>query len=223
MILEVKNLTKAYQVGNQKILALNRLTYSFPLRRIHIVIGRSGSGKTTLLSLLSLLDTPTSGSIFLDNLSFEKLAPKSYASIWNNYFGFVFQEANLIGVKTAYHNIELPLLFRGIPRQVRNRLVTETAERLGIKEKLDQKAFRLSGGQKQRVAIARELIKSPVILFADEPTGNLDDTSSTKIVSELRRISEETGVTLIIATHDLRFRKLSSHILALEDGKIQSS
>jgi putative ABC transport system ATP-binding protein len=223
MPLETKELTKAYHVGGQKIVALDRLTYSFSLHRIHIVIGRSGSGKTTLLSLLSLLDTPTSGSILFDDVSFDSISPKSYSSIWNHFFGFVFQEANLIDVKRAYQNIELPLIFRGVSRQIRDKIIHETAGRLGIEDKLDQRVVKLSGGQKQRVAIARELIKNPVILFADEPTGNLDDVSSNKIISELKRISEETGVTLIIATHDLRFRELSPYILALEDGKIQLS
>ncbi len=219
MALETEQLTKVYHIGDQKIVALDRLTYSFPLGRIHIIIGRSGSGKTTLLSLLSLLDTPTSGSILFQEISYGSLSPRSYASIWNHYFGFVFQEANLINLKTAYQNIELPLLFRGVPRQERDRLIYQTAETLGVKDKLKQKVAKLSGGQKQRVAIARELVKNPKILFADEPTGNLDDVSSNKILSELQRINEETGVTLIIATHDLRFRELSSSTLVLEDGK----
>ena len=223
MTLETKLLTKVYHIGDQKIVALDRLTNSFPLGRIHIIIGRSGSGKTTLLSLLSLLDTPTSGSIFFQKVSYGSLSPRSYASIWNHYFGFVFQEANLINLKTAYQNIELPLLFRGVPRQERDKLIYETAETLGVKDKLKQKVANLSGGQKQRVAIARELVKKPKILFADEPTGNLDDVSSNKILTELQRINEETGVTLIIATHDLRFRELSSNALVLEDGKSHPS
>lgn len=223
MALETEQLTKVYHIGDQKIVALDRLTHSFPLGRIHIVIGRSGSGKTTLLSLLSLLDTPTSGSIFFQKISYESLSPRSYASIWNQHFGFVFQEANLINLKTAYQNIELPLLFRGVPRQERDKLIYETAETLGIKDKLPQRVAKLSGGQKQRVAIARELVKNPVILFADEPTGNLDDVSSNKILSELQRVNVETGVTLIIATHDLRFRKLSSNTLVLKDGKSHPS
>ncbi len=186
-------------------------------------MGRSGSGKTTLLTLLGMLDTASSGEMFLNRTSYREIPIASRSQIWNRIFGFLFQYSNLINVKTAYQNVELPLLFRGVPRQKRKILITEIMERLGIKDKAHQRVSKLSGGQKQRVALARELIKNPKVLFADEPTGNLDTETSELIINHIDTINKEYGVTVIIATHDSRFLKIASGKTFLEDGIIVSS
>jgi len=223
MSIETKNLSKVFTVGSENIIALNNFSRQFSEGEIHIVMGRSGSGKTTLLTLLGMLDTASSGEMFLNGKSYREIPIASRSQIWNRIFGFLFQYSNLISVKTAYQNIELPLLFRGVPRQKRKILITEIMERLGIKDKAHQRISKLSGGQKQRVALARELIKNPKVLFADEPTGNLDTETSEMIIDHIDTINKEYGVTVIIASHDSRFLKIASGKTFLEDGNIVSS
>ena len=220
--IETSALTRIFTMGSDQIIALNNFTRKFRQGEIHVIMGRSGSGKTTLLTLLGMLDTATKGRIYLNGQSYHDIPLKQRPIIWNQIFGFLFQHSNLISAKTTYQNIELPLLFRGVPRQKRAILVNEIINRLGLKDKSSQKITKLSGGQKQRVALARELIKSPRVLFADEPTGNLDTLTSNTIIEQFVAINREYGTTMLIATHDSRFLKIASDSTFLESGKVVS-
>ncbi len=222
LFIETKELTKVFTVGSDRIIALNDFSQRFSEGEIHVIMGRSGSGKTTLLTLLGMLDTPSHGNMYLNGTSYKKIPIKSRSVIWNWIFGFLFQYSNLISVKTTFQNIELPLLFRGVPRQKRKVLVTEIMKRLEIEDKSNQRVSNLSGGQKQRVALARELVKNPKVLFADEPTGNLDTNTSEALINYITTINQEYGLTVIIATHDSRFLRIASEKSFLEDGRMVS-
>ncbi len=217
MTLRAENLTKRYRQGEKAVTALSGFTYAFPQGAIAIV-GPSGSGKTTLLNLLAGLDLPTEGGVYLGEIPLHTLPEDERAGVRLRHMGFVFQQWNLIPTLTALENVALPLLLAGWPRGRRLRRAAELLERVGLAHRLHHPPSRLSGGEQQRVALARALALDPEVLFADEPTGNLDAESREQVAALL--FEEGKGRTLVLVTHDLELAQRAERILHLKGGRL---
>ena len=183
------------------------------------VMGPSGCGKSTLLSLVGLLDTPTEGEYWLDGEPVAKLTASERARVRNRHIGFIFQAFNLIGDLTVYENVELPLTYRGMPTGERKERVHRALERVGMGHRMDHYPSQLSGGQQQRVAAARAVVGDPLILLADEPTGNLDSTNGEAVMDLLKELHAE-GSTILMVTHDPRYSRYAERTIHLFDGRI---
>jgi len=184
------------------------------------IMGPSGSGKTTLFNMVGGIDRPTRGRVYIDGVDIAKLDAYELAWLRCRKIGYIFQTFNLIPVLTAIENVTLPMIFAGVEREERNRRSTEILEMVGLGERLNHKPAELSGGQQQRVAIARALANNPVIVLADEPTGNLDLHTGLEIITLLRGLNKDKGVTVIAATHDLKMIDVSDRIIYLRDGQV---
>ncbi|MCD6465586.1 ABC transporter ATP-binding protein [Candidatus Bathyarchaeota archaeon] len=184
------------------------------------VMGPSGSGKTTLFNMIGGIDRPTRGRVYIDGVDIAKLDAYELAWLRCRKIGYIFQTFNLIPVLTAIENVMLPMIFAGVEREERFRKAREILEMVGLGERLDHKPAELSGGQQQRVAIARALANDPALILADEPTGNLDLQTGLEIITLLREMNKEKGVTIIAATHDLKMIDVSDRIIYLRDGRI---
>ncbi len=217
-ILKVESLSKTYPSGNKSIRVLDNINFEVqPGERISIV-GPSGSGKTTLLGLCAGLDRSTEGTVTLNGTLLNELNEDSLAMVRNQYIGFIFQNFQLIPTLTALENVMVPLELRG-EKKVR-KFSTELLERVGLGDRIDHYPSQLSGGEQQRVAIARAFSNRPKILFADEPTGNLDDETSTHVEDLLFDLNKEQKTTLIIVTHDTELAKKTDTVISLKGGKI---
>lgn len=183
------------------------------------IVGPSGSGKSTLMHLIGLLDTPTSGHIFLDGEDVSKLSEEKMASVRNRKIGFVFQTFNLIPRTSALANVELPLIYAGVPDEQRKEKATKMLERMGLKERIYHFPNQLSGGEQQRVAIARALINNPSLILADEPTGNLDSKTGNQIMEIFKKLKKD-GNTIVLVTHDMEVAKVADRIVKIYDGEI---
>ena len=183
------------------------------------VVGPSGCGKSTLLSLMGLLDTPTDGEYLLDGEPVANLSASERARVRNQHIGFIFQAFNLIGDLTVYENVELPLTYRGMSAAERKERVHRALERVGMSHRMDHYPSQLSGGQQQRVAAARAVVGDPLILLADEPTGNLDSTNGEAVMNLLRELHDE-GSTILMVTHDPRYSKYAQRTIRLFDGRV---
>ena len=183
------------------------------------VVGPSGCGKSTLLSLMGLLDTPTDGEYLLDGEPVANLSASERARVRNQHIGFIFQAFNLIGDLTVYENVELPLTYRGMSAGERKERVHRALERVGMSHRMDHYPSQLSGGQQQRVAAARAVVGDPLILLADEPTGNLDSTNGEAVMNLLRELHDE-GSTILMVTHDPRYSKYAQRTIRLFDGRV---
>lgn len=217
-ILKVESLSKTYPSGNKFIKVLDNINFDVSPGESIAIVGPSGSGKTTLLGLCAGLDRATEGKITLNNTLLNKLGEDDLAKVRNQYIGFIFQNFQLIPTLTALENVMVPLELRG-EKNVQ-RLSADLLERVGLGDRLDHYPSQLSGGEQQRVAIARAFSNSPKILFADEPTGNLDDETGTHIEELLFDINKEQQTTLIIVTHDSELAKKTDKIISLKGGKI---
>ena len=184
------------------------------------IMGPSGSGKTTLFNMIGGIDRPTRGRVYIDGVDIAKLDAYELAWLRCRKIGYIFQTFNLIPVLTAIENVMLPMIFAGVEREERFRKAREILEMVGLGERLDHKPAELSGGQQQRVAIARALANDPALILADEPTGNLDLQTGLEIITLLREMNKEKGVTIIAATHDLKMIDVSDRIIYLRDGRI---
>ncbi|MDO8536955.1 MAG: ABC transporter ATP-binding protein [bacterium] len=219
-MISVKNLSKIYADDGAQTTALEDVSFEIKKGEFVSIMGPSGSGKSTLLHLLSLLDRPTSGSYkFLDK-STNDLTDNELAHIRNKEVGFVFQSFNLLSRSSVYENVEMPLLYSTVPVAQRKELVEKSIEAVGLKEKTWIEAGRLSGGQKQRVAIARALVNDPNVIFADEPTGNLDSKSGRQIMEILEEL-HGSGRTIILVTHETYTAAFSERLIRLKDGAIE--
>lgn len=218
-LLKAENLTKIYELGDYKINALKNVSLEINKGELLAIIGKSGSGKSTLMHILGLLDTPTSGQIYLDDENVSQLSDKRLAKIRNERIGFVFQSFNLMARTTALENVILPLQYSKRPKKEWNNKAMEMLELVGLKDRISNKSNELSGGQKQRVAIARALVNDPSIIFADEPTGNLDSKTGDEIESLLRNLNEK-GRTIVLVTHDEDLAKIAGRKITLQDGQI---
>ena len=218
-MIKVEKLAKTYQMGKQKVSALDGVDFSIEKGEFVAIMGPSGSGKSTLMNLLGCLDLPSSGIYRLENLDIQDLKPDQLAEVRNRRIGFVFQSFNLLPRATALENTELPLLYGRVPKSTE--IAFQALERVGLAHRAKHKPTELSGGERQRVAIARALVNSPAIILADEPTGNLDSTTGKEILNLFLELNHE-GVTLILVTHEQKIAEQAKRIMQMRDGKIIS-
>jgi len=217
---ETEDLAKYYQLGEVVVKALDGIDLRIRRGEYLSIMGPSGSGKTTLFNMIGGLDRPTRGRVYIDEVDISKLDAYELAWLRCRKIGYIFQTFNLIPVLTALENVTLPMIFAGVPREERMRRAVEILNRVGLGDRLHHKPAELSGGQQQRVAIARALANDPVIVLADEPTGNLDLHTGLEIINMLRQLNVEKGVTIFTATHDLKMIDVSDRIVWIRDGKI---
>ena len=217
-IIRCENLSKIYQAGENKIYALDDVTVSFEQGVFTAIIGPSGSGKSTMLHLLSGLDAPTQGKVYYQDKSLYDYRDNQLSVLRRRRFGFVFQSYNLVKELTGMENILLPVMLDN--RKVDEEYLERIIDMLGIGDRLSHLPGAMSGGQQQRISIARALANKPNILFADEPTGNLDGKSGREVLSLLRQASHELGITLILVTHDMNVAEQAERIVQIEDGKV---
>ncbi len=219
-ILESHSLTKTYQSGSRSLTVLKDVSFSIQEGSTCSIVGPSGSGKTTLLGLCAGLDRPTSGSVLLDGVDLSALDEERLAEIRNQQIGFVFQTFQLIPTLTALENIMVPMELRG-ERRIRQRAL-DLLGQVGLADRSDHYPTQLSGGEQQRIALARAFINRPKILFADEPTGNLDAETSERIEELIFKLNREAGTTLVVVTHDLELAARTQRIIRLKGGKVIS-
>ncbi|WP_448523076.1 ABC transporter ATP-binding protein [Pseudothermotoga sp.] len=216
----VKELWKIYGKGERKVEALRGINVTIKDGEFVAIFGPSGSGKTTLLNCLSGIDSPTNGEIYFDDLPFHTLSEEQKTQFRARHMGFVFQFFNLIPVLTALENVLLPLKILGINHGEAKQRAVAMLERVGLRDKIDRFPSQLSGGEQQRVAIARALVHSPKVVWADEPTGNLDSETGMRVIELLQSMREEFGTTLVVVTHDERIAQRADRILFMRDGQI---
>jgi len=218
-LLKADHIYKIYEVGDNKIHALDGVSLEIEKNDFLAIVGKSGSGKSTLMHILGLLDTPTKGDLFLNGENVSGLEQSELASIRNREVGFVFQSFNLLPRTTTLDNVMLPLQYSSTPKKDWKNMAMKAIELVGLKDRVYNKSNELSGGQKQRVAIARALVNNPSLVFADEPTGNLDSKTGDEIENLLRKL-HETGKTIIIVTHDEDLAKVAEKTITISDGKV---
>jgi len=221
-MIDILNLKKEYTEEDTPTQALRGVTFSIEKGEFVSIMGPSGSGKSTLLHILSFLDRPTGGSYKFQNKSMNDMTDQELAHVRNKDMGFVFQAFNLLSRLTVYDNVEIPLLYSlDITPSKRRKLVEDAVRSVGLEEKLHAEAGRLSGGQKQRVAIARALVADPNVIFADEPTGNLDSASGLQVMEILKSLHEK-GRTIVLVTHETQTAEFANRIIRMKDGVIES-
>lgn len=218
-LIEVNDLYKIYNIGENEIRALGGVTLEIGEGEFVAIVGQSGSGKSTLMNIIGCLDSPTSGEYRLGGEDVGKFGEKQLTRVRNRRIGFIFQSFNLIGGQDALENVELPLLYRGIPRAERRRLAESALSQVGLAGRMHHKPAQMSGGQQQRVAIARAIAAKPPIILADEPTGNLDSRSGEDVMNILHTL-HEAGRTVVLITHDDRIARTATRIIKIQDGKI---
>jgi len=219
LIIDIRNITKTYHMGDIEVKALRGVSFTAEKGEFIAVMGPSGSGKSTMMDIMGCLASPSSGEYYLEDEEVSNLSDNRLAEIRNRKIGFVFQSFNLLPRTTALHNVELPLIYGGTSRKERRKKAFESLEAVGLADRVDHKSNELSGGQIQRVAIARALVNNPSLIFADEPTGNLDTKSSGEIMSIFERLNEE-GSTLVMVTHEPEIAQHAQRVIQLRDGLI---
>lgn len=217
-ILKIENISKIYGKGDTEVKALDNVSFTVPKGQFLAIVGPSGSGKSTLLHILGGVDTPTSGSVFVDGTDITKLDETALAIFRRRQIGLIYQFYNLIPILTVEENMTLPLLLDG--KKADSEHFNNLTEALGLKNRLNHLPNQLSGGQQQRVSIGRALMNDPAIVLADEPTGNLDSKNSKEIIELLRGLNKKLNQTVIIITHDEKIALGADRIIAVEDGKI---
>jgi len=219
-VIESRQVTKKYGKGESEFTALDDINLAIKKGESVAIVGKSGSGKSTLMHVLALLDQPSQGSIIIEGANASSLSSRNLDVLRNKKFGFVFQQFFLNGNDTVLNNVILPLKIAGVSRRKRNALGMQSLEQVELSNKAKSKAVDLSGGQKQRVCIARALINNPSIIFADEPTGNLDSQTGKTVEDLLFRLNKEQGITLILVTHDMDIANRCDRKLHIIDGKL---
>jgi putative ABC transport system ATP-binding protein len=218
-MIQLKDISKVYTLGAQEVEVLRNISLEIKPGEFLSLVGPSGSGKSTLMNILGCLDKPTHGSYFFEGVSVADLNDDQLAEIRNKKIGFVFQSFHLLPRINALQNVELPLIYAGVPRSKRKERAREVLTAVDLADRIHHKPNELSGGQRQRVAIARALVNNPQIILADEPTGNLDTKSGNEILQIFEKLNRQ-GVTLVIVTHDLSIAQRTHRIVALQDGEI---
>lgn len=220
VLVEIKDICKIYNPGENEVRALDHVSLEIDTNEFVAIIGQSGSGKSTLMNMLGCLDVPTSGTYILHGQDVSGLTDDELSDIRNREIGFVFQGFNLIQSLTAFENVELPLIYRGIIKKERDELSKKALERVGLTNRMKHRPSEMSGGQQQRVAIARAIAQAPPIILADEPTGNLDSASTKEIMQILRELHDE-GRTVILITHDNEIAAQADRVIRVKDGKVE--
>ena len=221
-VVRVEQLTKIYEVGDQRVLALDHIDLTLMPSEFVAVMGPSGSGKSTLMHLVGLLDRPTSGRYFLEGRDVAALSSDDQADVRSRRLGFVFQSYNLLPRTTAVENVELPMIYAGVPESERRKRALEALAAVNLTHVVDQLPNQLSGGQQQRVAIARELVNDPSMILADEPTGALDTKASQDVMELFKELNERRGITIFLVTHEPDVAKNAKRIVTFRDGHIIS-
>lgn len=222
-IIKVKGLRRVYPMGRERVVALDGVDYEFQRGRIYCLLGTSGSGKSTLLNMLAGLEKPTGGEIIFLGRHIEKMNERELTDFRQKNIGFVFQSYNLLSDYTALENVELPLIFRGVSPKKRRKASIKMLKEVGLGGRLYHKPSEMSGGQQQRVSIARAFVNKPPVVFADEPTGNLDTKTTIEMMELITGMARENNQTLIIVTHDLEISGYADVIIHIRDGKIESA
>ena len=218
-LISLQNVCKYYHMGDQTVKALDHIDLSINKNEYIAFIGSSGSGKSTMMNILGCLDKPTEGTYLLNNKSVSLLTQDELAEIRNIEIGFIFQSFNLLPRASAFHNVMLPLVYKGIPLKKRKELAMKALEKVNLSDRIDHIPSQLSGGQRQRVAIARALVTNPSILLADEPTGNLDSQTTKDIMALFDQLHQE-GQTIIMVTHEDEIANHCHRVVRLSDGKV---
>ncbi len=220
-MIELTNITKSYRMGDVDLNVLNGISLSVQQGELIAIMGPSGSGKSTLMNIIGCLDRPTGGTYRFEDRDIGRVSDDELAHVRNRKLGFVFQTFNLLPRFSALKNVEVPLIYSGVPAKQRREQAIPMLQKVGLGDRMDHKPTELSGGQQQRVAIARALVNNPPVLLADEPTGNLDSRSGEDILNILTGLNEQ-GVTLIIVTHDRNVAAKCRRVISLKDGLIVS-
>jgi len=220
-IIYVEDLEREYQMGAEKVLALRGLTLTIRRNEYVAIMGPSGSGKSTFMNLIGCLDTPSGGAYWLNGQEVSRLSDDALARVRNKEIGFVFQTFNLLPRASALHNVELPLVYAGVASRERRERAVEALTRVGLEQRMSHRPNELSGGQRQRVAIARALVNRPSLLLADEPTGNLDSTTSEEIMRVFAELHAR-GQTIVVVTHEPSIAAHAERVVVLRDGRLDS-
>ena len=219
-VLKLENVSKTYMMGEVPVPALKGINFEVNSEDFTVILGTSGSGKTTLLNIIALLDRPTEGTVFVDELDASELDDKELANLRLKKFGFMFQTFQLVPWLTALKNVEVPLTIAEVTREEREERAKDLLNLVGLTERMNHRPLQLSGGEQQRVAVARALVNNPEVIVADEPTGNLDSKTGMEIVSLLHKLNDEKKVTIVIVTHDVTIASKAKRTVYLKDGMV---
>ena len=219
-VIQVKNLYKIYRVGENKVRALNGVDLTLYRGEFCSIVGTSGSGKSTMLNMLAGLEKPTKGEIVIAGQHLEKMNENQLVKFRREHVGFIFQSFNLLGTMNAIENVALPLTFRGVDKKIREAKAVEMLKLVGLPKHMKHRPNEMSGGQQQRVGVARALVLDPEIIFADEPTGNLDSKTSAEVLGLMRKVVTEKNQTMVMVTHDNHLAGFADRIFHIIDGKI---
>lgn len=218
--IEIRGLRKVYHVGSEKVVALNHISLDIAEGEFCCLLGTSGSGKSTLLNMLAGLEKPSVGTVRIKGQNIEAMSEKKLARFRQENIGFIFQSFNLLPALTALENTAMPLIFRGLPRKKRDAIAKDLLTRVGLGSHLNHRPTQMSGGQQQRVGIARALVSQPPIVFADEPTGNLDTRTTKEVMEIITAMTERNRQTLVLVTHDLSIAAYAHRIIHIIDGNV---
>ena len=218
--IQVKNLYKIFRVGNEKVRALNGVDLTIYKGEFCAIVGTSGSGKSTMLNMLAGLEKPTKGEVIVAGEHLEKMNENQLVKFRREHVGFIFQSFNLLGTMNAIENVALPLTFRGVDKKIREAKAVEMLKLVGLPKHMKHRPNEMSGGQQQRVGVARALVLDPEIIFADEPTGNLDSKTSAEVLGLMRTVVTEKNQTMVMVTHDNHLAGFADRIFHIIDGKI---
>lgn len=219
-IIEVKNLRKEYPVLDEAVVALERVNLAIPQGQICCIYGESGSGKSTLLNQLAGMEKPTKGGVRITGVSISRLDERQLAEFRQKHLGFVFQSYNLLPNLNAIENVAMPLMFRGVPKRKRETIARAMLKRVGLGKRMNHYPTQMSGGQQQRVGIARAFVTRPQVVFADEPTGNLDSKTKTEVMDMICSFARDFNQTIVLVTHDDNMAQYADRIVTLLDGRI---
>lgn len=221
-IIQTIHLKKIYRVGQERVAALNDVSIAIEPGEVCCIVGQSGSGKSTLLNQLAGLEKPTSGQVFIGKREISAMSEGELAVFRQKYLGFIFQSYNLLPSMTAAENVALPLMFKGVPRKERLKQAHEQLNLMGLTGRENHRPTEMSGGQQQRVGIARAFVGSPKVIFADEPTGNLDSATTRQVLYQMLSMSKQKGITYIMVTHEQDLALCADRVITVLDGKVQS-
>ncbi len=221
-LIKLENITKSYPLGDMQLQILKGISLQIEQGEFVAIMGPSGSGKSTLMNILGCLDKPTSGRYYLDGQQVENLSADELATIRNQKIGFVFQGFNLLSRTTALENVELPMIYSNVSVNERKKRAEKALQKVGLSERMDHQPNQLSGGQQQRVAIARAIVNEAPIIFADEPTGNLDTKMSVEIMELFTKLNQDLKRTIILVTHEEDIARYANRIIKIVDGEIHS-